>query len=127
MRHEFSLPEEDEEYLNSLGMSWETICDGGGQWLLLHNFPFPDGYNCAAGSIAINIPSGYRTAQLDMAYFDPPLNRLDGLPLKQTQAVQQIDGRHWQRWSRHYPWRAGVDWLATHIAHIKNWLAAGLQ
>jgi Prokaryotic E2 family E len=127
MRREFVLPEEDEEFLESLGVAWEAIREGGGQWLLLHDFPFPDGYNHAAGSIAIAIPSGYRTAQLDMAYFHPALIRLDGVPLKQTQVVQQIDGKAWQRWSRHYSWRADIDWLAIHVAHIKNWLAAGLQ
>ncbi len=127
MRREFELPEEDEEHLESLGLPWETIREGGNQWLLLHEFPFSDGYNCANGSIAINIPSGYRTAQLDMAYFLPALSRLDQKILKQTQAIQVINGQNWQRWSRHYPWRPGVDCIATHIAHIKNWLAAGLQ
>jgi hypothetical protein len=127
MRRDFDLPEEDEDFLESLGRPWETLRDGGAQWLLLHEFPFPDGYNHATGSIAIAIPSGYRTAQLDMAYFNPALARLDGVPLKQTQVTQQIDAKTWQRWSRHYNWRAGIDCLATHIAHVRNWLAAGLQ
>src|SRR5690348_13981378 len=76
MRRDFDLPEEDEDFLESLGRPWETVRDGGAQWLLLHEFPFPDGYNHATGSIAIAIPSGYRTAQLDMAYFNPALARL---------------------------------------------------
>ncbi len=126
MRRQFFLSEEDTEYLDSLSLGWETIRDGGGHWLFLHTFPLPVGYNLPAASVAINIPSGFPTAGLDMAYFYPALSRLDRIPLKQTQVIQIIDQKQWQRWSRHYTWRPGVDSLPTHVTHIRNWLEHGL-
>jgi hypothetical protein len=122
MRRQFALPEDDEDCLNALGCPWETIRDSAGQWLIIHEWPLPSGYNCETASVAISIPSGFPTAHLDMAYFSPDLSRADGVPIKQVQARQTIDHRAWQRWSRHYPWRPGVDCIATHLTHVKHWL-----
>lgn len=129
MRRHFALPEDDQDFIESLGRPWETIRDLGGQWLLIHDFPLPPGFNCNAASVAIAIPAGFPTAALDMAYFLPFLSRLDRVPIKQIQVTQMINQHPWQRWSRHYAWRPGIDCLATHVAHIENWLkhALGLQ
>jgi len=126
MRHEFPLPEEDEESLNALGSSWETIRDGGGQWLLLHEMEFCEGIVPRRGSVAIQIPPSYPTAGLDMSYFCPPLARADGQAIRQSQVMQPIDGKQWQRWSRHYTWEPGNHNLSTHIVLIHRWLEAAL-
>lgn len=126
MRREFALPEDDEESLNALGVPWETIREGGGQWLLLHEVEFREGFNHRRGSVAIQIPPSYPTAGLDMAYFYPPLARGDGKTIGQTQCMQPIDGKQWQRWSRHYTWLPGVHSLSTHIVLIHRWLEAAL-
>lgn len=126
MRHEFALPEEDEESLIALGLPWETIRDGGGQWLLLHEMEFREGFNVRKGSVALQIPPSYPTAGLDMAYFHPHLARVDGGPIRQAQAMQPLDGKHWQRWSRHYTWEPGVHNLSTHIVLIHRWHEAAL-
>jgi len=126
MRRLFHLPEDDLEGLLALGMNWETIIEPSGRWLLLHGFQYPEGYNVPSGSVAVQIPSGYPTAPLDMAFLHPHLARSDGGALRQTEVRQALDGREWQRWSRHYPWRAGVDSLITHIHQIRHWLNHGL-
>jgi Prokaryotic E2 family E len=126
MRRAFTLPEEDVAHLESLGLPWETVVDAGSQWLLIERFPFPPGYNVGAGAVAIQIPAGYATAPLDMAYFLPHLSRLDGGAIRQAQVQQMIESCPWQRWSRHYPWVAGEHNLGTHLTLISRWLNAAL-
>ena len=126
MRREFALPEDDLEFLENLGLQWESIRDGSGQWLLLHEFPFPEGYIVDNGSVAVSITPGYPSAQLDMAYFHPALSRKDGQALRQTQVTLQIDGKQWQRWSRHYGWVPGQHNLGNHILLVKHWLLVAL-
>lgn len=124
MKRQFQLPEQDVTYLEGLGLSWEAVNDGGMQWVIIHNYPVPPGYNVTEVSVAVKIESGYPRAQLDMAYFFPTLSRLDGKAINAI-TVQAIDGKQYQRWSRHRtgqnPWREGVDDLSTHIALIGYW------
>lgn len=125
LRREFDLPEEDVEHLDVRGLPWETIYDGRTQWLLLHQFPIPGGYNVKTATAAIQITPNYPSAPLDMVYFRPALtlqgNRSIG-GLKMT----HILGEEFQRWSRHRteanPWRPGVDNLHTHLALVEEWL-----
>jgi hypothetical protein len=126
MRREFHLPEEDEVCLDAMGIKWETIRSSG-EWLLLHECAFPSGYNHRNGSVAVQIPGNYPIAQLDMAYFFPALARSDGKGLRQTQVFQQIDGKAWQRWSRHYTWVPGEHNVCTHIILIRNWLEVAVN
>ena len=44
MRREFSLPQFDVDYLNTLGLQWETLGGAGGtHWLLIHEWPIKAG------------------------------------------------------------------------------------
>jgi hypothetical protein len=122
MRRQFSLPEDDIEQLDSLGVDWETIREANGQWLLLHGLAFPPGFNLPNGSVAVQIPSNYPVAPLDMAYFFPHLALADGRPPRQTQARMSVDGKEWQRWSRHYSWIPGQHNVGTHIVLVRHWL-----
>jgi len=120
-RRQFRLPEEDEIYLGSLGLRWETVRIGDARWLLLYNHPVPAGYKQETVTVAIRIEGGYPPGALDMAYFLPHLERTDGKAIiKATPLV--IDGVTYQQWSRHYTWRDGVDSLGTHHIRVKNWL-----
>jgi hypothetical protein len=125
LRRQFDLLGEDETFLGEYCLSWETIVDGS-PWVLLHDFPAPDGYNLSLVVAAIRLETGYPNAGLDMVYFHPPLARKDGKPIGGTQATQQIDGKAFQRWSRHRtslnPWKIGYDNLGTHIMLIEDWL-----
>ena len=123
-RRQFNLLPQDEAFLEQYGSPWETIINGS-QWVLVHEFPTHEGYNHAKASIAILLTPGYPQAALDMVYVYPPLARTDGKPIRQVNANQSIDGKNWQRWSRHrtpqHPWRPGEDSLETHIYLIEDW------
>jgi hypothetical protein len=129
MRREFRLPAEDEEYLDSTGLGWETIVEGGLRWLILLDRPVPVGYTLDKSHTALLIQPGYPDAELDMVYFDPPVSRADGAHIGAL-ATQQIQGRPWQRWSRHRtpqnPWRPGVDAIPTHLVLVDHWLKRAL-
>lgn len=125
-RRQFRLPADDETYLNTLALQWETIRDGNAQWLLIHNHLLPGNYNQKAVTIAIRIEGVYPPGPLDMAYFLPHLARADGKAINAL-STQAIDGATYQRWSRHYTWREGIDCLATHHLHVKDWLEVELR
>jgi hypothetical protein len=130
MRRQFSLPEGDEAHLEARGLAWEMVIEGGVQWLIIHDFPAPAGYNQAKVMAAVRIETSYPDTQLDMVYFHPHLARLDGR-LIGALASQPLDGKDWQRWSRHRtgqnPWRPGEDDLSTHLALVEHWLERELS
>jgi hypothetical protein len=125
-RRQFHLPETDEKYLTTLGLSWETVIESNIQRLVVHGFPVPTGYNCNEVDLNLQIPQAYPDAQLDMVYFHPHLSRLNSKPIVATQALDSFDGKQWQRWSRHRtgtnPWRPGLDCIETHLGLVENWL-----
>lgn len=126
MRRQFLLPQADREYLDARGLPWETIIDAGGQWLLVHDFPVTVArYNAETVIAALMIAPGYPDAQIDMVYFYPPLVRADGRAIN-TLADQPLDGKIYQRWSRHRtgqnPWRPGEDGVSTHLLLVEGWL-----
>lgn len=127
MRREFKLDSNDEQYMDVKGYHWETIIEGKKLWLLVSHFPIPPGYNVTEATLAVQFPSlDYLRQGLDMCYFTPALSRADNKPIAQVNVVEQIDGREFQRWSRHRtpqaPWDPGNDSLVTHLLLIENWL-----
>ena len=122
-RRDFTLPETDIDYINGLGMSWETLKDRG-MWVIIYDYPVPEGYTVKAADIALMIPPSYPAAEIDMAYFHPQLQKTSGKPIRAITA-RSIDGRTFQRWSRHRQkgeWRPGIDDISTHLALVGNWL-----
>ena len=125
LRREFEPLSDDIALLDETGLSWETIVDKD-QWVLIHGFPIPKGYNHQIAIAAIRLATGYPHAQLDMVYFHPHLVRADGKPIGATTGRQQIDGQEFQQWSRHRtdqnPWVVNQDNIGTHIILIEDWL-----
>jgi len=125
VRQDFLLPEEDMEWLQSLGRPYELVQENGVRRVVLHEWPVPEGYTADRVSINVRIDAGYPDSQIDMAYFYPPLARRDGATIRSL-ADDQFDGRNWQRWSRHRtpanPWRPGIDNLSTHFVLVHEWL-----
>lgn len=123
-RRQFDVIDEDAEFLESLGLPWEALAEPTGTWLLLHEYPVPEGYTIKKVTVGVKIEPGYPRTQLDMAYFFPALTRKDGQPIGAT-STQPIDGKIFQRWSRHRtgqnPWRDGIDNLATHMGLVSYW------
>lgn len=125
-RRGFPLLEEDEAYLNHLGLKWESIVEGDNRWILIYEYPIVEGYNTDKATIAVRIAANYPDVQLDMLYFYPPLSRKDGVPINRLSPLS-IDGKSFQQWSRHRtqanPWRPGIDDLSTHVALADMWLS----
>ena len=125
-RRQFELLPQDHKFLEDYGLPWESIVDGS-QWVLVHDFPTHEGYNHARVTVAIRLETGYPNAELSMMYVFPALARKDGQNIGATEAIQVIDGKSYQRWSRHrthvHPWKIGRDSLGTHIFLIEDWLA----
>ena len=117
-RVEFAMLPQDEQHLDDLGLRWETLVDVGRRWLIIRNYPVPPGYRASVTDIAIEVPVSYPGAQLDMFYCYPPLALLSGAMIELTQHMETVTGLLFQRWSRHRPWDAARDTLATHLALV---------
>lgn len=130
-RFEFDLLPSDVEYLGLQHPGWESLRIGATNWLLIARFAVPAGYTVTETSVALRIESGYPDTQIDMAYFCPSLCRLDGKSIPATDSTESIDGKSFQRWSRHRtaqnPWRPGVDDVSTHLAQVQHWLVREFQ
>lgn len=125
MRRAFQLPEEDVEFLESLGRPWETVKDGDSNWLVIQNWPVPPGYNHSAAHAGIILPASYPDGAIDMVYFFPHLALRCGKGINNL-TPRRFDGNEWQQWSRHRtgenPWRPGLDSIATHFQLVEHWL-----
>jgi len=129
-RQQFSLPEEDMEWLEELGLTYELVAEQGVHRVVIYGWPLPGGYNVEKVDVNVRLDSGYPDTQIDMAYFSPALSRRDGRAIGAL-AEDSFDGKIWQRWSRHRtgvnPWRPGLDCLATHFALVDDWIARELR
>lgn len=129
MRRQFNLPQEDHEWLEGRGAPYELVNEGGILHVVVYGFPVPPGYNVSEVAVNVRVDAGYPDTQIDMAYFSPPLVRVDGRPIGATSG-DTFDGKSWQRWSRHRtpanPWRPGIDNLSTHFVLIADWLVREL-
>lgn len=122
VRRQFLLSSDDQEYLDNAFPGWETV---EGQWVLLHDFPIRSGFTVRSVTAAIQIPTMYPATPLDMVFFYPAVLRSDGTEIRATEYRQVIDGKEFQRWSRHYrqgSWDPNEDNLATHVLAILDWL-----
>lgn len=112
------LPQSDKEYLNSLNNEVEVIRHNNLNWVIIKSLEIPGGYNVKNADVAILIPPHYPTSQLDMIYFHPALRRTDGKPIGAL-SNQAIDGKVYQRWSRHRTasnrWNPEIDDIESHI------------
>jgi len=129
-RKNFILPDEDMEFLESLGKVYEFAAVGEDRRVIIYGVEIPDGYNVKIADVHFRIGTGYPDQQIDMAYFFPALSRADGGFINAL-TPQVFDGKTWQQWSRHRttenPWRPGVDNLATHYATTIEWLLRELK
>lgn len=112
-----NLLPEDLSYL-SLFPKVDYLSINGINWLVFRSHSIPKGYNVETADIAIMIPNTYPVGELDMIYVHPPLNRVDGKPINAL-ANQEIEGKSYQRWSRHRTvnnkWNPEIDNIESHM------------
>lgn len=125
-RREFVLSPVDTAFLDGLQLRWEALNRSGRLWVVIYGVLLPAGFQIPTADVAIEIAAGYPTSQLDMAYFHPALVLTSGKPVRSAEAIEQIDGKAWQRWSRHRigksVWIPGADNLEKHFAYMQDWL-----
>lgn len=130
MRKQFQLGEEDEECLAARGLAWEAILENNTKWIIVHEYPVPEGYNHRTADAALRIPPSYPDDQIDMVYFLPGLALANGKAIPALTPLA-IDGKQYQQWSRHRtaanPWRAGLDNICTHLLQVDSWLERELK
>lgn len=112
------ISEVDKVYLESLENKVEIIKHNNLNWVVIRDLKIPTGYNLEKADVAVMIPPHYPTSRLDMIYFYPALRRTDG---KQIGALssQPIEGKNYQRWSRHRTannvWNPETDDIQSHL------------
>ena len=130
VRADFTVMEEDAEFLNGKGYAWEALTQLGVKRIVIRGFAPPQGFTPAQVDMFVILPPGYPDTQIDMVYFYPPLARSDA---KQIRALvtDNFEGKTWQGWSRHRtdnaPWRQGVDNVGTHLMLVDDFLRAELS
>jgi len=128
VRRDFALLAKDETYLDARGLFWETV-DDGRRWLLIRDYPVPNGYLQASTCLAIEIPQNYPVAEIDMFYCSPPLVLASGAQIPQTEYRQVVNGIEFQRWSRHRnqgQWSPTRDSVLSHIGLVEESIAREL-
>jgi hypothetical protein len=104
----FELLDADEEYLNRVGLRWETIIEADQRrWLLIHNYSVPDGFTAKLTLLALEVPPTYPQAALYGFYAFPPLALASGGAIPNTQLRGTIRGQEFHGWSRN---RGAVAW-----------------
>lgn len=116
----FALLDADEDYLDKLGLHWETtIEEDGRRWLLIHNYPVPAGYTVERTLLALEVPPTYPQAALYGFYVFPPLALKTGREIQRTQMRGKLRGQEFHGWSRHrgaVAWNPAKDNVVTQLA-----------
>ena len=125
---DFDLPEDDIGFLDSAfgRENWHTIIKDAEQGIVIKKYSLPQGYNQPTVAMMILIPQDYPMAALDMFYLSPDISKTNGKSIGALQNEAHFD-KQWQRWSRHYPWKAGTYNIATHMQVVKNSLIEELD
>lgn len=123
----FELPDDDVGFLkNSFKDKWQTVMSDTERGIVINNYPLPKDYNHTEVEMMILIPQDYPMAALDMFYLFPEITKTNGNNIEALNNESHFD-RQWQRWSRHYPWQAGIHNIATHLQVVKNSLEEELE
>ena len=121
------LPEEDMDFLSTdYSDKWEELTEVGKTGLLIKDYPLPEGYTPRKTNLMLIIPDSYPVGMIDMFYFNPPVARQDGIGIAAL-ADEPHFNQQWQRWSRHYDWRPGINNVSTHITYVRNELISELK
>lgn len=120
----FEVLPNDRDYLSHAFKKFRTTIENGRRWLIVEDYQLPDGYNHNTVALAVEIPIGYPQAQLDMFYTYPAVQLLTGQQPDRTEHRETIEGKNYQRWSRHRGqtsmWNPAVDSIITHFALIEE-------
>lgn len=121
------LPDVDAHFLHREEIAYRTFEEGSMLNVELLEFTLPAGLSANTASVLIRLSSNYPDAAPDMWWVIPHLTTAHGAEIAATQVIETIDGRSWQRWSRHLDagaWRPGVDSLESYFRLLQTELDA---
>lgn len=126
----FQLLLKDHQYLDALGLKWETVIEHDAtagatrRWLLIHDYPLLEGFSQPKVQLALEIVLDYPAAQIDMFYFLPFVSLATGQEVPSTQVRATIKGATFQGWSRHRngasAWDPNSDCVQTQLALVES-------
>lgn len=137
MKRDFYLPEKDRDYLDNLGLKYETVKSDNYRFgynnmfvIIYGYFINQDYYKVEKGGnnvdVLLQIPSGYPSSQIDMASFYPHLQRVDKKSIPNIHHFYDVKKRNWQTWSRHRSglavWDPEIDFIGTHMEYVESFL-----
>lgn len=126
------LPPDDTQYLaERVGNESHLVTNEANMTcVVLKGYQLPVGFDSEVSDLLLRLSPGYPDVPPDMWWFDPPVRRADGNPIRATEVLEHYLGRTWQRWSRHLSagqWRSGVDRLESFLALVRNELEKSVQ
>lgn len=119
------LPEQDRDYLTNRAISFLEVAENNNRGVIFINRFLPLGrYSDPMVDVFLPLPSGYPDVPPDMFYVFPwvkltPENKYP----KAADQPFPLNGKSWQRWSRHpeaNTWRRGIDGIWTAIKRIEH-------
>lgn len=125
-RRDFDLLDTDHAHLARLGLRWETVEQLERRWLLIHDYPLPNGYSVTHTLLALEIPPTYPGAQIYGFYAYPPLALSSGRTIDNTQMRGTIDQHEFHGWSRNrgsLAWNSATDNVSTQLMLVEAALA----
>ena len=125
-----TLPALDQQYLADRRVEHLIQADQGMICVVFPGWQLPPGLNVNRTDVLLRLSAGYPDVAPDMWWTDPEVRRADGTPIPGTEVREQVLGRSWQRWSRHFQpgqWQSGVDGLESYIALIRSQFAIAGQ
>lgn len=126
-RREFTLLDADVSYLDRLQLRWETLIEGNRRWLLIRDYPLPNGYTASSTLLALEIPPAYPAAAIYGFYAYPPLVLTSAREIPSTQLRATLLGSAFHGWSRHRgahaPWDPANDNIVTQLGLVEAALA----
>lgn len=125
-----TLPALDQQYLADRQLRHQVQMDQGMICVVFPGWQLPVGLNVSQTDLLLRLSAGYPDIAPDMWWVDPEVRRADGVIIPGTEVKEQVLGRSWQRWSRHFQpgqWHSGVDGLESFIALIRSQFAIAAQ
>lgn len=124
------LPAGDVELLKARKLKASAKLSGQEIHLIIHDYRVPVGYDHETTDLLLRLPRQWPDGTPDMFWTEPHLKiKASGAWPNASAHLMVIDGRQWQRWSRHYNdrWRPGSDGLRTLLLIVKREMASDVK
>lgn len=116
-----SLPDEDLQYLQEKKYDYHIFPHGKETLVVIKQYPLPAGYSQSNVDLLVKIPPMYPMTPMDMFWVSPEIMLTGtGAYPDRADVFESFIGSQWQRFSRHYAWRSGIDSLGSHLVTVQK-------